>query len=530
MRDSRPLQLFILTLFIGLILAGFSLVYHGRWWEEDSDINIIWIREVVRQESFTRARSMYLNGYGYHVVSAMYTMLAGVDPAPYVRLANPVLGLIVALAAYTLYARILGRGPAPIIAVAALFTVPEIIFASARGTHEKFTFTFIILIIFMILELAGGVERRGASIVALTLAYGLSSMNAYFAIIPGVLLASSIVSMVLLHMLFRETLESDRNAARVTWSVLSNPNIVALIVLIPLLNLAYVIRGQYLVVHGYGQILSNIMRGLLDYIFGVEKSIVQQYNIQSAYDPRVFFLLESPGLILALGAAASMAYTILYRRVVEGADAIALMAPLIAGLGVAADLAGGLYGSKTLIVRVIPLTAILGAPAYARLLAAAASRGRVAMALLIVSLALLAGAGFLKATKSPLVSRHIPYYTVEEEAVAETLVEWDRGLRVYFDSRYAGVVYTVCRDVDYYYLYVKRGSPFQIYYNDPSLAEAYPASALSIERGYYRGLYPLPPAMIKLGNSTITLSTVLEEGDRIVDAGRAWLVYNPSPP
>jgi len=507
---------------VGLVLVGFSLVYDGMWWEEDSDSNIIWIREVVKQASFTEARSMYLNGYGYHVASAMYIELAGIDAAPYVRIVNPIAALMVAAAALALYSRILPRSRT--LALLALFTVPEIIFASARGNHEKMTFTLILSIVLAAVLLGDKALERGAQLLLPTIAFGLSTMNAYFALIPVVLIGSSIALLAVLHRIVRG-LEVSPEALMIVRGAAANPHIIALLAAFPLLNLAYVIRGKTLVVTGYGELLSNIIQGILDYIYGVEKNVVEQYNVGAAYDPLVFLILESPGAILALGAALSAAYMILVRKRVEAADSVALMLPPILAVGVAADLAGGLFGSTTIIVRIIPLAALLGAPAYARLLAAASGRGRLFGAAVIVFLAVMSGVGFLKATKSPLVSRHIPYYDGAEYGLANALVEYNTMTRVYADTRMLGVIYTAATDVDYFYTYVKKGSPYRVYYPDPAQAEAYYASQNTIERGYYVGLYPRPPdtIVVEAPSGPATLEYLIYSGDRIVSAGEAWL-------
>jgi len=510
---------------IGLLLVGFSLVYGGMWWEEDSDSNIVWIREVIRQASFTEARSMYLNGYGYHVASAMFVQLAGIEVAPYVRIINPIAALMVAAAAMALYTRVIPRSRT--LALLALFTVPEIIFASARGNHEKMTFTLILSIVLLAILLGHESLGRGAQILLPAAAFGLSTMNAYFALIPVVLIGSSIVLLVVLSRLVRG-LEVSPDATMIVRGVASSPHVVALLLAFPLLNLAYVIRGKMLVVAGYGELLSNIIQGILDYIYGVEKNVVEQYNVGAAYDPMVFLILESPGAILALGAALSAAYMLFSRRRVEAADSVALMLPLILAVGVAADLAGGLFGSKTIIVRIIPLTALLGAPAYARLLAAISGRRRALAAAVVVFLVVLSGVGFLKATKSPLVSSHIPYYDGAEYGLANVLVEYNTVTRVYGDTRMLGVIYTAAVDVDYFYTYVKRGSPYRIYYPDPAQAEAYYASQNTIERGYYVGLYPRPPDMITVEtpSGTVTLEYLIYSGDRIVSTGEAWLTLS----
>ena len=432
---------------------------------------------------------MYGNGYGYQVFSVILTEAVGVDARWYVLLGNPVLAATVFPAVlYAVYRRAAGTPILAMLSLMLLYTVPEFLFVYSRATHEKISLTMILLVV---AALTGPLRGRGASWAAALIlaAFALSSMNAYFSLIPLAALAGAALGQAAL----------ARGQARLAGlqAAREASGVIPLLLLFPAVNILYVIRGSANVLTGMADLARNLVEGLTRGLLGGGGGESVPYAVAGrVYPLSLLPLLEAPTVLLAL----LLAYAYLKRlrgRVTATPyeSAGAALAAAVAG-AVAADLAGGLFGSSTLIVRTIPMLAVITAPLAAATLVVLASRltgrGVLALALTIALLAAIAVPGFLKATRSPLVSRHIPYYTPQEEAMLEWLVSHDRSVSVYLDNRLRSVLYLYEPNADFHYLYVVITAPYYLYVKYPWQARALAVTSEMVERGVYTGLAPVP--------------------------------------
>ena len=515
--DVRLLAAVVL---VSLLSISFALVYDARWWDEDSAINIVWIREVSYQGSFTEARSMYANGYGYHVISSIFTQLAGIDPAVYVQILNPLLGAVmISLGLAAAYK--IGAGGSPALAIALAAATPEVLFVYSRGTHEKMSITLLLtlLVLARLLE-RPGVGRGSWAATAIIVAFGLSTMNAYFALLPAAMLAGMLlVAAPAWKLATRRPLLSAR-AVYTVERLLEQPSTILLVIVLPLVNVAYILHGYSLVVAGYRELLQKLLDGLLQNLFIVERDVVGTYGIRAAYSTPVFFLLETPSLAALLVPTAWYLYKLVKRKSLEAYEIIALSVPSLIVFALPIDLAGGFFGSKTIIVRMVPLAVVFLAPIYAGLLARAArnagTRGLLALLILIL---VFSGLALLKATRSPIVSTHIPYYTPEEESAITYLINYNDKRTVYIDTRLASVLYINEPSVDYHYTYVKPGSPRHLYIKDIARADILILSQPVMDRGYYDGLYTVPLDIMLADKAGTNLEELLSTSHHIYSGG-----------
>lgn len=126
----------------------------------------------------------YNNGYAYGAVLAFVSMLAGV-PLQSVQLASGLWMFVVILAGFVAYRELLGDKPIAALATFFLLLQPDFLFYVLRGSHEKMTWSFALLMLFLLGRSFRFVRNpvRLAIYVALFYVafFSMATSNAYFA-------------------------------------------------------------------------------------------------------------------------------------------------------------------------------------------------------------------------------------------------------------------------------------------------------------------------------------------------------------
>lgn len=165
---------------LGLAFGSyFMLRYQGYWAEIDTSVFLTATERYMnlRQLSYDGA---YLHGYAYQVWLATLSDFTGLPVPDLVQLYLPMVStLLVAVLGFAAYRRLLGTPRLGLMAVGAIFLVPEFLFTISRGNHEKIDISMMLLAILALVntmrEWAG--RRRWGNFVAWTLTYHLAAFT-----------------------------------------------------------------------------------------------------------------------------------------------------------------------------------------------------------------------------------------------------------------------------------------------------------------------------------------------------------------
>jgi len=194
-RGENLLVLIGLALVIG---AYFILRYGGLWAESDTGVMTQAIRVVGENAALAPATSgVYVNGYGYQVVSLAITAFTGLTVAQLQILVYPLISAFLVLPAWALYREMTGSARLASIATLLLLLVPEHLFAVLRGSHERLDRAFLLTALWLLLRSVRLRGDRPKFIVNFSLfavmTYGLVATNALFGMSFVAALATALV-------------------------------------------------------------------------------------------------------------------------------------------------------------------------------------------------------------------------------------------------------------------------------------------------------------------------------------------------
>lgn len=149
-RDRLWLAPLLYMVVVGLY---FVLRYNGQWAEADSTTFTNAIRAFA-QDGQLRPPSgyIYANGYAFQAISTFILALTGLEVLTLQQLVYPLIAAAVVLPAWITYREFTGNGRGATLATMLLFTQPEFLFVILRSSHEKFTRTFILLCLFLLVR------------------------------------------------------------------------------------------------------------------------------------------------------------------------------------------------------------------------------------------------------------------------------------------------------------------------------------------------------------------------------------------
>ena len=197
-RDA-VLALLSLALVIG---AYFIWRYGGRWAESDTAVMTGAIRVVADSAALApQASGVYVNGYGYQVVSTTIVAFTGLSVETLQVMVYPLISAVLVLPAWILYRELTGSARLATLATLLLWLVPEHLFAVLRGSHERLDRAFLLTALWLLVRTVrfGGDRQRLVAHVALVLLmlYGLIATNALFGMSFVAALVSAFVMSIL---------------------------------------------------------------------------------------------------------------------------------------------------------------------------------------------------------------------------------------------------------------------------------------------------------------------------------------------
>lgn len=128
--------------------------------------------------------SSYNNGYGYASIIAWITEVTGLS-AQTIQLGSSLWVFMLAVVAFITYREFVGAAAVAGLGVLLLFLQPDFLFYIVRGGHEKFTWSYALLILFLLLRSYQHTDHPLKLMVYIGLFYfvfwGFASNNIYFA-------------------------------------------------------------------------------------------------------------------------------------------------------------------------------------------------------------------------------------------------------------------------------------------------------------------------------------------------------------
>jgi len=179
---------FNLLLVLLLVLSVFSGAYYvlrfsGLTMEVDASRQAVSADGILKTGTLENTRA-YNNGVGYSALLATLSFVTGMS-VQNVQLASSVLIFILILVTYIAYREMLGGTLASLAAALLLLLQPDFLFYVVRGSHERITWMFGLLMLFFLLRSqkhSGSLKQLTVYIVLFHFSFwGMVISNAYFA-------------------------------------------------------------------------------------------------------------------------------------------------------------------------------------------------------------------------------------------------------------------------------------------------------------------------------------------------------------
>ena len=158
--------------------------YGFRWSDSDSAQIVSAARTIFLQGTIEPASNAYPHGFAYQSVIVTLARVSGLSVVRVDLVILPFVAVVSALAAFLAFRAFTGNALLGGIAAVLLFVEPQFVFAVERGSHEKMTESFVLLLVFLI---TAAMTRRSTSNSSVSyivsfyvLAWAMVSTNAFF--------------------------------------------------------------------------------------------------------------------------------------------------------------------------------------------------------------------------------------------------------------------------------------------------------------------------------------------------------------
>lgn len=420
-RFGQPILVLLLVLYMVAVGLYFVLRYNGHWMENDSAVLTQAIQTMSTEGQLVPSGDkavVYGNGYAYQVISIFLIGMTGLDVLSLQQLFYPILTALIVLPAYALYREMTGKIRAALIATILLFTQPEFLFVILRSSHEKYTRTFMLLCLFLLLRSMRQLQNRWSFVIYVALFY----ISSFALIASNNLLAHSFILSIAIALLLGQALKlrnpSLRNLGghtlhRFTYILLTSLGLVYLFIFYlyrPAEDNLYVLRS----------IVDRISALILD----VEQEAHNSYaTVQATWISLPIYFAVSIGNWLLLASSfviwcrQGLAWVV--RRETPPSRAAWITWLLYGslavqgGLSILIDASGAL--SSNLQVRLFPSFSLIGVAIVAREMDSWRPHlNKIWQAGIAMTIACIALLSVLKATTEPLLSNKWIYYHSSE--------------------------------------------------------------------------------------------------------------------
>lgn len=207
-----------------LVSVQFTARYRGTWVEQDTTQLTEATRNVQNAGELMPPVKIYPFGFGY---SATLTFLSNVVGVPLDFLqgtVGPFALVMTGTCALAVYRQLTGSVRLATLSAILLCMQPDLVFVTLRGSHERFTWTIVMLTVLLLVKSFGYAGRWKPFVALILLSYvttfALVSLNSFFASSFIVTLAISFaVGWLLIVKRLREQEHFDRNVGRLLYMV-----------------------------------------------------------------------------------------------------------------------------------------------------------------------------------------------------------------------------------------------------------------------------------------------------------------------
>jgi hypothetical protein len=219
----RPWALLPVTIAAILVAAIWSR-YPGPWAESDTVTMTRTIRGILSEETISPGSLGYSNGFNYPTFAAIIVDVTGLSAREAQTVLLPWLLPVTALMAFVAFRAITGSERAGAVCALLLLIQPDFLFVTQRGSHEKVTWTLVLMVLFTLVR---SIAQRHAGQVAPYIGimylggFAIVCTNVFFASsFVTIFLASFVASVVASFRLFRES-ENRRIVSRLGYICLT---------------------------------------------------------------------------------------------------------------------------------------------------------------------------------------------------------------------------------------------------------------------------------------------------------------------
>ena len=142
---------FILVSIYALLSHIYFVVrFSGRWIEEDTGRMAKFAEYVQAEATMLPSAPVYPNGPGFSILLTGLSGISGISISSLTLFFLPILGALPVLVSYLIFHEITKSARLAILSAFLLSLQPDFLLTSSRGTHEKFTYTLLLLSFFFL--------------------------------------------------------------------------------------------------------------------------------------------------------------------------------------------------------------------------------------------------------------------------------------------------------------------------------------------------------------------------------------------
>lgn len=184
-KHTIPILVGVLLYCLGVYMYA-TLRYAGNWSENDTLRLTHSILEAQDMGTILNQDNPYVNGLTYQAVSIFIVKLSGVSLQTIQLYIYPFINMLLAVVVFVAYRALISNTAIALLGTLLLFTQPDFLFVTWRGSHEKITWSLAMAMLFLLtrsFRLKEGDSRRIPAYVLTfyILAFAFISSNAFFA-------------------------------------------------------------------------------------------------------------------------------------------------------------------------------------------------------------------------------------------------------------------------------------------------------------------------------------------------------------
>lgn len=152
----------IIALFSYVTILGFYILarFGGQWVDGDMARIAQNMASILDSGSLVATTGVYANGYGYPALSLALVQVTGISIPGLQAYVLPRLVPVIVIVAFIAYRALLGRTRVALLATLLLFMHSDFLFVAFRGSHEKMTWTLVLLALFFLAKSIGSYQNR----------------------------------------------------------------------------------------------------------------------------------------------------------------------------------------------------------------------------------------------------------------------------------------------------------------------------------------------------------------------------------